>query len=46
MKAAATDSMKALTGLEGRYDQAQWAYLPPAPYPTWGEVVLQNGLRL
>jgi hypothetical protein len=46
VKAAATDSMKALTGIEGRYDTGRWAYLPPAPYRTWGEVVERNGLRL
>jgi hypothetical protein len=46
VKAAATDSMKTLTGIEGRYDTGRWAYLPPAPYCTWSEAVRQNGLRL
>jgi hypothetical protein len=46
VKAAATDSMAVLTGFEGRYDPHRAAYLPPAPYRTWDEVVGQNGLRL
>ena len=46
VKAAATDSMRALTGIEGHYDADRGAYLPPPPYHTWGEVVRQNGLRL
>ncbi|MEI6176382.1 MAG: hypothetical protein WCS43_05785 [Verrucomicrobiota bacterium] len=46
VKAAATDSMRALTGIEGHYDPHRGAYLPPPPYRTWGDVVLQNGLRL
>jgi hypothetical protein len=46
VKAAATDSMAVLTGFEGRYDPHRGAYLPPAPYRTWGDVVRQNGLRL
>ena len=40
------DSMAVLTGIEGRYDPHHGAYLPPAPYRTWEEVVMQNGLRL
>lgn len=46
VKAAATDSMAVLTGVEGHYDPHRGAYLPPAPYHTWDEVVRQNGLRL
>ena len=46
VKAAATDSMAVLTGIEGHYDPHRGAYLPPAPYRTWDEVVRQNGLRL
>lgn len=46
VKAAATDSMAVLTGIEGHYDPHRGAYLPPAPYRTWGDVVRQNGLRL
>lgn len=44
--AAATDSMAILTGFKGAYDPQRGAYLPPAPYRTWDEVVRQNGLGL
>ncbi len=50
VKAAATSSMATLTGVEGRYDAAQGKYLPPAPYSTWGQLVLaaiaEDRLRL
>ena len=50
VKAAATDSMRAITGVEGRYDRDAAKYLPPAPFRTWGEVVedgrRRRGLRL
>ena len=46
VKAAATDSMAVLTGIEGHYDPHRSAYLPPVTYRTWEEVVIQNGLRL
>lgn len=46
VKAAATSSMAALTGLEGRYDPKLGQYQPPQPYRTWGEVVQARGLRL
>ena len=46
VKAAATDSMAALTGVEGRYDPERGAYLPPPPFRTWEEVVIGKGLRL
>ncbi len=46
VKAAATDLMFQLTGIEGRYDPAQNAYLPPPPFHTWGDVVASNALGL
>ncbi|WP_411827527.1 hypothetical protein [Luteolibacter sp. AS25] len=46
VKAAATDSMYAITGVEGSYNTKQNAYLPPSPFRNWAEVVLQNNLRL
>ena len=46
VKAAATDSMAVLTGVEGHYDPDQWAYIPPTPYRTWREVVDRNSLSL
>lgn len=44
VKAAATDSMFSLTGVEGHYDPAQGKYQPPQPYRNWAAVV-QDGKR-
>ncbi|MFM7180514.1 MAG: hypothetical protein ACKO2G_03495 [Verrucomicrobiales bacterium] len=38
VKAAATDVMKSLTGVEGSYDPATHTYKPPGPWRTWEEV--------
>lgn len=46
VKAAATDSMMVLTGVEGTYDPTCGKYQPPKPFRNWGEVVKQYGLRL
>jgi hypothetical protein len=46
VKAAATDSMYALTGVEGRYDPRACQYNPPAGFRTWREVVAHGGCRL
>lgn len=46
VKAAATDSMAVVTGVQGRYDSQRAAYLPPPPYRHWGEVVAKNAPRL
>jgi hypothetical protein len=46
VKAAATNSMFVLTGVEGTYDPTCWKYQPPQPYRNWEEVVHQRGLRL
>lgn len=45
VKAAATDAMRALTGVEGSYDAARNAYLPPAPDRTWGALVTARQLQ-
>ncbi|MDE1152791.1 MAG: DUF4804 domain-containing protein [Micavibrio sp.] len=42
--AAATDSMKSVTGIEGRY--AAGGYQPPAGYKDWEDVCVKNGVRL
>lgn len=39
VKAAATDSMRVLTGVEGHYDPSRSAYQPPARFRTWEHVV-------
>ena len=46
VKAAATDSMRALTSIEGHYDRDRGAYLPPEPHPTWEAVVRCHKLKL
>jgi hypothetical protein len=46
VKAAATDSMYALTGVEGRYDPRACQYDPPAGFRTWREVVAHEDCRL
>lgn len=45
VKAAATNSMERVTGVPGAYDSRHHAYLPPAPYRTWGEVIRERGIR-
>jgi len=46
VKAAATDVMTAITGIEGRYDHDRTAYQPPKPYRTWGELVEAEEITL
>jgi hypothetical protein len=46
VKAAATDSMFVFTGFRGSYDKETNCYLPPAGYPTWGDLVIRHSLRL
>jgi len=44
VKAAATSSMTALTGIEGQYDPARGKYQPPQDYSNWAMVV-DDGIR-
>lgn len=46
VKAAATNSMAEVTGVQGTYSAKRTAYLPPEPYATWGELVRERGLSL
>jgi hypothetical protein len=46
VKAAATSSMAALSGVVGSYDAALGQYRPPQPYRNWAEVVHQRRPRL
>jgi hypothetical protein len=46
VKAAATDSMAAITGVAGSYDKFLQQYQAPEPFRTWGEVVARRGLKL
>ena len=46
VKAAATSSMLAMTGIEGRYDPRSNCYQPPpSGFTDWGHVVRKHGLR-
>ena len=42
VKAAATSSMFAITGVEGTYDANEGKYQPPQPYHNWDAVVEDN----
>jgi hypothetical protein len=46
VKAAATSSMAALTGIHGRYDTDAYEYRPPKEYRNWDEVVGRNSILL
>jgi hypothetical protein len=46
VKAAATDMMMAMTGVEGKYDARTYRYLPPAEYTDWKDVVVKNKLQI
>ena len=46
VKAAATNSMEAFTGVTGTYDKAICEYLPPKEYRNWAEVVEQKNIQL
>jgi len=46
VKAAATDSMKVLTGIEGKYDEDACEYRPPCEYRNWEEAVERNNIQL
>ena len=46
VKAAATDTMKIMTGIKGHYSKEKRRYLPPKPYRNWNEVVAKNDLKI
>ncbi|MCP5179003.1 MAG: hypothetical protein H6994_03730 [Pseudomonadales bacterium] len=46
VKAAATSSMHAITGIQGHYEPVRGMYLPPGQYLTWGDCVRHNKIRL
>ena len=46
VKAAATDVMRALTGVEGRYDPLKHGYQPPAPFERWEQVARAHRVGL
>lgn len=46
VKAAATSSMYAMTGIKGGYNTKTYTYVPPAPYQNWDEVITKKQLNL
>jgi hypothetical protein len=46
VKAAATNSMAGMTGVQGAYNAPARTYDPPPPYRTWGQVVRVLDLRI
>lgn len=46
VKAAATSTMFAMTGIKGEYDKSTFKYLPPKTYHNWEEVVTRHDLTL
>jgi hypothetical protein len=46
VKAAATNVMAVMTGIEGEYDPQLNQYGPPAGYRNWEEVILTNEIQL
>lgn len=46
VKAAATDSMRAITGIRGVYNELAHEYQPPAEYRNWEDVVERNDIYL
>lgn len=45
VKAAATSSMLAMTGITGKYNPKLACYEPPKPYRNWEQVVHDKGLK-
>lgn len=46
VKAAATDSMFRITGIQGQYDSLNNQYDPPEGYSSWRQVIRKNNLKL
>jgi hypothetical protein len=46
VKAAATNVMTVMTGIEGSYDSYLYRYCQPAKYDTWKDVVFKNKILL
>lgn len=46
VKAAATDSMSVMTGINGFYDTNRFKYMPPSEYSCWREVVYTNEITI
>jgi hypothetical protein len=46
VKAAATNLMTVMTGIEGSYDPHTFKYCPPLKYETWKDAIVKNQIQL
>lgn len=46
VKAAATNAISMVTGIEGSYDRQRYKYLPPVGSETWKEVIIKHKIKL
>ena len=46
VKAAATDSMFLMTGIEGYYNEQTHTYDPPKEYENWRDVILKKSIQI
>ncbi len=46
VKGAATDAIRAMTGIDGRYNAQTNKYLPPSRFSNWYKVVNEYGLEI
>ena len=46
VKAAATSSMAAMTGVEGMYNTRTYKYESPSGYTNWNDVIFTHHIRL
>ena len=46
VKAAATNSMAVMTGVDGTYNPQRHEYLPPLEYRNGREIIIKNNVQL
>ncbi|MFO7657977.1 MAG: hypothetical protein R6W78_13020 [Bacteroidales bacterium] len=46
VKAAATNSMSVMTGVDGYYDVSTYSYNPPKGFKNWNDVIIKRGVPL
>lgn len=46
VKGAATDAIRAMTGIHGKYNSKEYMYLPPEDYSTWASIIYDYGLEI
>lgn len=46
VKGASTDTPYRITEIEGHYDEKTGSYLPPEPYSTWKQCILDKKIKL